>query len=123
MFGRNERHFPDGGFPWKLLLAAVIALSLVAAVALFRGRGAPATPQSTSTIEVRPSPNVVLAIRDLARLETASYHMERVVEMSDEQTHLWGTISTKDVILLIAVGDVAAGVDLQKLRDEDVTTD
>ena len=74
-------------------------------------------------VTVAPSPNVVLAMRDLSRLETSSYHMERVIELTDDQTHLFGLVKSRDALLLVAVGDVTAGVDLGKLGDGDVETD
>jgi uncharacterized protein DUF4230 len=43
------------------------------------------------------------------------------VEVSDEQSRLWGLVHPKDKLLLIAVGDVVAGVDLGKLGDRDVS--
>ena len=80
-------------------------------------------PATTSRIEVKPTPNVLLAMRELSRLETESYHMERVIELTDEQTKLYGLLKARDAVLLVAVGDVIAGVDMKKLRDEDVATD
>ena len=71
----------------------------------------------------RAAPAVVLAVRDMARLEATSFHIEKVVEASDAQSRLWGFVEAKDTLLLVAVGDVVAGVDLSKLRDEDVTVD
>ena len=71
----------------------------------------------------RSAPAVVLAVRDMARLEATSFHIEKVVEASDAQSRLWGFVEAKDTILLVAVGDVMAGVDLSKLRDDDVTAD
>lgn len=77
--------------------------------------------QETTT--VRPQPGVVLAVRELSRLETATYHMERVIDLSEEQSRFWGFLKTKDAILLVAAADVTAGVDLSKLRDDDVRAD
>jgi hypothetical protein len=70
-----------------------------------------------------PDGGVVLAVRDMATLEATSFHVEKVVEASDQQSHLWGFVQAKDAVLLVAVGDVAAGVDLGKVRDEDVHVD
>lgn len=72
---------------------------------------------------VRPTPDVITAIRDLTRLETVEYHVERVVDLRDRQTVLFGLLQADDAILLVAAGDVVAGVDLQKLRPEDVVID
>jgi hypothetical protein len=76
-----------------------------------------------SRVDVSPTPVVVTAIRDMARLEATSYHVEKVVEASTAQSRLWGLLKTKDALLLVAVGDVVAGVDLAKVHDEDVRVD
>jgi hypothetical protein len=80
-------------------------------------------PMTSSVTVVRPTPDVLIAVRDLARLESASFHMERVIDLSDKQSKLWGMITTEDAILLVAVAEVTAGVDLQKLTAADVVVD
>jgi hypothetical protein len=106
-----------------LLLAALVAV----VVAFFAGRATPIDTRlpssSSSRVEVRPTPNVLLAVRDLARLESATFHMERVVEMTDEQSKLFGLVRARDTLLLVAVGDVVAGVDLRKLGEGDIMVD
>lgn len=72
---------------------------------------------------VRPTPDVITAVRDLARLESTAYHVERVVDLRDRQQLLGGMVQAEDAILLVAAGDVIAGVDLQKLRPEDIEVD
>ena len=102
-----------------------LAVGLVvsgAGVALLVGRFALPSP-AASRVQVTPSPNVVLAMRTLARLQTVNFHMERVVELTDQQSHLFGLVHSQDAILLVAVGDVVAGVDLAKLGQADVDTD
>jgi Protein of unknown function (DUF4230) len=80
-------------------------------------------PMSSSVTLVRPTPDVLLAVRDLARLESASFHMERVIDLSDKQSKLWGLVTTEDAILLVAVAEISAGIDLQKLTRADVVVD
>ena len=80
-------------------------------------------PLSSSVVVLRPTPNVLVAVRDLARLESASFHMERVIDLTDKQSQLFGLLQTEDAILLVAVADVSAGVDLQKLTVDDVVAD
>lgn len=80
-------------------------------------------PLDSSVTVVRPSANVLLAVKDLARLETASFHMERVIDLSDKQSRLFGLVETQDAILLVAVADVSAGIDLQRLTADDVSAD
>ncbi len=85
---------------------------------------APLIPPMTSSVTVvRPTPDVLVAVRDLARLESASFHMERVIDLSDKQSKIWGLVTTEDAILLVAVAEVTAGIDLQKLTAKDVVVD
>ncbi|MEO7032700.1 MAG: DUF4230 domain-containing protein [Polyangiaceae bacterium] len=80
-------------------------------------------PLSSSVVVLRPTPNVLVAVQDLARLESASFHMERVIDLTDKQSQLFGLIQTEDAILLVAVANVSAGVDLQKLTADDIVAD
>jgi Protein of unknown function (DUF4230) len=132
-----------GARPSSLLqkVAAVVGASwliLIGGVAIVAGAGAlvvhlatpalspalPVIPAFHETrVEVVPTPDVVLAVHSLGRLETESYHLERVVDLTDHQTQLFGLVKAKDGILLVAVGDVVAGVDLERLSAGDVDTD
>ncbi len=106
--------------------AAVVPLVLVTALATAALTATFATkPPSPTTVvtTVRPTPSVVRAVRDLARLETASFHMERVIDLRETQSRAFGLIEAEDAILLVAAADVIAGVDLAGLRDEDVVHD
>lgn len=69
--------------------------------------------------DVRRRPDVITQVRELSRLEGVSYHVERVVDLKDEQRQLFGLVAA-DSILLVASGDVVAGVDLGKLAPGDV---
>lgn len=70
---------------------------------------------------VAPTPNVITAIRDLARLESSEFQVERVIDLTDKQTHFFGLIETKDALLLVASGSVVAGIDLATMKDGDVS--
>ena len=80
-------------------------------------------PFDIAPTALRSTPSVVVAVRDLARLESAEYHIERVIDLRDRQSRLFGLIRTQDAILFVAVGQVTAGVDLTELVDGDVTVD
>jgi len=113
-------------FPWRLFLVAVIAVCVVGIVAIVAARwprGAGGGSAHTSTLHVTPAPAVIVAIQEMARLETVSYHVERVVELSDQQTQLWGLIEAEDRVMLIAAGDVVAGLDLARITASDATVD
>jgi hypothetical protein len=77
-------------------------------------------PLSSQETVLKGTPDVVVAVRNLSRLESAAYHMERVIDLSDKQSHLFGLVTTEDAILLVAVADVTAGVDLARLGADDI---
>ncbi|MGC4087801.1 MAG: DUF4230 domain-containing protein [Polyangiaceae bacterium] len=111
----------------QLVLATGIAslllgISLAVWVAL-RPRPPLLPPLSSSVSVVKPLPSVLLAVRDLARLESVSFHMERVIDLTEKQSNLFGLVESQDAILLVAVADVSAGVDLARLQEGDVTVD
>lgn len=99
---------------WVLAFGATLAAGFyLARVAERLGFGAAAAPGGRS---------VVVAVRDLARLEGAEYHMERVIDLKDKQQRLFGLIEAEDAVLLVAAGSVIAGVDLGQVTGEDVET-
>jgi hypothetical protein len=107
------------------LFAGAVAAALVVvctAGAFVLGRERTETPGADRVMS-RPTSEVILAVRDLSRLESASFHMEKIVELTDEQSRLFGLVQARDQILLVAIGDVVAGVDLTKLGDGDVEVD
>jgi hypothetical protein len=97
--------------PWVLV---AVGLGLGAAVGRFGPAWFGGAPKP------QPLPDVITEVRELSRLEGVTYHVERVVDLKDKQQALFGLVPTEDAILLVASGDVVAGVDLGQLRPEDV---
>jgi hypothetical protein len=74
---------------------------------------------TTPTVTIDTSrPTVIDRVRALGRLETVEYHMEKVV--SGKSSGPLPDFLTGDKILLVAYGEVTAGVDLSKLEPEDI---
>src|SRR5690349_12599476 len=77
-------------------------------------------PERVRQIIVTPTPTIldrggtIQQIRNLDRLETQSFSVERVVEASSNRGNFLDTF-LGDRLLLIASGNVIAGVDLNKL--------
>jgi hypothetical protein len=116
----------DPRFGCLAMLAAALLVSCVAASAglYWFYRKATALPPATRHTEVlRDTPSVITSMRELAVLQTASFHVERVIDLRDRQSHLFGLVQAEDAVLLVAAGDVNAGVDLGQLRAEDVVVD
>lgn len=107
----------------RVAVGAIAAVVLAACVATAFVIGRAHAPSTADRLISRPTPNVILAMRDLSRLEAASFHMEKVIELTDEQSRLFGLLQARDQILLVAVGDVVAGVDMAQLADSDVQVD
>ena len=80
-------------------------------------------PLSSSVTVVRPTSSVLSKIQDMKRLESVTFHMERVIDLSEKQSQLFGLVQTEDAILLIASAEVRAGIDLGKLGASDVVVD
>ncbi|MDB4990478.1 MAG: hypothetical protein JWN04_5656 [Myxococcaceae bacterium] len=111
-------------------LRAVFGLLVLASAFLGSGLATCAyralTPKSlasSTTSELRGTRAIVTAIRDLAVLESASYHMERVIDLRDKQSHFFGLFESQDALLLVAASDVVAGIDLATMRDGDISID
>jgi len=106
--------------PYRLIATVVFAVLVVALVVL-----GPKLlfPPPDHVITERPTPSLLLAIREVSRLETAEVHVEKVVDLTDRQSAFFGLVEAKDALLLVAVGRATVGVDLGKMRDQDVTFD
>lgn len=105
-----------GRFAWPLAFVAVAGMTL----AFLREREAPPAP----AVEVaHAGPTVVSDLRALARLETLSLHLEKVIDVKDRQRHLRGLVEADDAVLFVASGEAVLGVDLAKVREEDARFD
>lgn len=71
----------------------------------------------TPTVVADPV-TIVLEIRSLSRLETAAYTVEKVVTAESGEGPLGFLF--RDKLLLVAHGEVIAGVDLSKLTEDDI---
>lgn len=102
----------------NLLFAALFLASVIAAAAVgvIVGRVL-SSLEDKDDLAMRSTPSVVVAVRDLARLEGAEYRIERVIELTETQKTFFGLVEAEDAILLVASGDVIAGVELANLGD------
>ena len=105
-------------FAWPLAFVSACGIGYATVQSL---KPSPA-PASVVSIE-HPSPTVLKDLRELARLETLSLHVEKVVEVKDHQTRLYGLVDADDALLFVATGEVVLGVDFAKLRDGDTHFD
>lgn len=104
-----------------LLASLLLGIGFIGYLVGTRSREEPNEPERV--IEVQPTKNVVTALQKLARLEGASLHMERVIDLKEKQSRFFGLVEAEDAILLIAAGDVTAGVDLSGMVHEDIVID
>jgi hypothetical protein len=104
------------------LVGALVLAAVGGGLLLGRCTAPDPTPPPAVTVVNRGTP-VVTAIRDLARLESAQYHMERVIELREQQKRLFGLVETEDAILLVAAAKITAGVDLAQIGEKDIVID
>lgn len=102
-------------FAWPAAFVAVAAMGF----GVLRDR----EKATTSEVRVQGSNTVVKSLHDIARLETTSLHVEKVIDVRDHQKRLYGLVESEDSLLFIATGEVVVGVDLKRLRDEDARFD
>jgi hypothetical protein len=82
------------------------------------------TPTKTPTLTPTPTPTprvIITEIKSLGRLETVQFMMQTVIDLEREPTNLWGQVFGTDELLLVAGGEVVAGFDLAKVREQDIT--
>jgi len=103
----------------------IVALAVAAAAGVAGGTAALVATLRTSDnrLGVRPTNTVLVAVTDLARLEVTEVHVEKVVDVSDRQSVAFDLLEGEDAMLLVAAGSAVIGVDLEKVRPEDVTFD
>jgi hypothetical protein len=113
---------PAGQSRWRrwrarlIIGAVVVVLGIMGTLGFMTARWV-----DSLTGKDRPSSRtVIVAIQQLARLEGAEYHMERVVDLKDKQTRFFGLIETEDAVLMVAAGSVIAGTDLNALAEDAV---
>ncbi len=99
------------------VVALVLGLGFCAFGVFLMARGEP------DSMHAKPSNTLLVATRDMARLETTQLHVEKVMDLTDTQSRFYGMVDGTDNVLLVAVGDVTIGVDLGKLQDGDVAMD
>lgn len=102
-------------FAWPAAFVAVAAMGF----GWIRTETPPA-PVHEVTVTPQTGPTVVRELRALSRLETASLHVEKVIDLKDRQTRFHGLVDANDSLLFVAAGEVVLGVDLGKA---DVTFD
>ena len=110
--GRGSRGVAGStGFLFGIALAA-----LSAGVVLWRISGS----EPNEELRIISQPTVVRQVQQLERLETVVYRMEKIIAGERGSRYLPQFLAG-DRLLLIATGEVIAGVDLSRIMPRDVT--
>jgi hypothetical protein len=125
--GQPEIISPRRRVPSFVALAAGVLLGILlfALFAHFAGRSSlwnrfsSVLTGRTTTLDTS-APAVVERIRKLSRLETVVYSIDKIVQ-GDREYPVLPSFLTGDKLLLIAHGEVMAGIDLSQLQPADVT--
>ncbi|MGD0630532.1 MAG: DUF4230 domain-containing protein [Terracidiphilus sp.] len=116
----SRRRFALGTFVLGIVLGFLLlsALSHLAQTGLWNRFAGYITGRSIG-IDIS-SPSVVEKIRQLSRLETVIYSLDKIVVGERESAYLPDFL-VGDKLLLVAHGEVIAGVDLGQLKSDDVS--
>jgi hypothetical protein len=114
------------GFLWGVLVAGIIAILSAASCAigmLVVPKVFPPTPTPTPPIGIEVRNLTIREIQSMAELATVKYNL--TAEVSDVRVpdDLRQQLGIKEEMLLLAYGEVAAGFNLDKLRDGDLWID
>ena len=118
---RRTRHFTAlalSGLIGVLLGVAILVIFLHSAKVGIWDRLASAVSARTTRVDTS-QPTVVVQIRKLARLESVSFSMDKMVS-GDREGRILPPFLTGDRILLEVHGEAVAGVDLTQLSPGDV---
>lgn len=72
------------------------------------------------TIE-RKTSFVLVEIRKISELTTATYYEEHFIEKTKEVSHVWGLYSTTERLAVVVKGTVKFGYDLSTITERDIT--
>lgn len=75
---------------------------------------------SVSTVNVSRTA-VIKELRQLNRLETASFTIEKIIDAKTDTKNRFQELLFGDKLLLVAHGEVIAGIDLSQLSDRDIS--
>src|SRR5262245_1917423 len=85
---------PATRWRWAAALASVAAVAGgISAYVSLEGVQVP----SSHTV-LRPTGTILMSVRGLARLETNELHLEKVIDLADKQSRLFGLIDTNDAL-------------------------
>jgi len=124
MGAKRSRRRKGPGLIRALLLVSLVfaAFSLFSNLSAGVGCGGRSNRPTAVTI-IERTPDVVVALRELAFLEGMAFHTERVIDLRERQSTFFRLLDTEDAILLVAAGEVRAGVDLRALTPRAVDAD
>jgi len=112
------RYSSRGFVGWKIavgfLLGAVVAASIIVWIASWTRNAGPGVRK----IDVS-QPAILNRIQQLERLETVRFYMDKIVSGEHESRYLPEFLSG-DRLLLIVHGEVIAGIDLSKVKADDI---
>lgn len=98
----------------KLLIGAIFVIVILAAALFFVLKN-----DAGTTLNIN-RPAVIKEMRDLDRLETASFTIEKVIDGGSTQSNAISQFLFGDKILLIAHGQVVAGFDFSQISEKDI---
>jgi hypothetical protein len=101
----------------SFLIGIILAAGFFAWLSWFRGAKKPSTYVNLDRAAV------IKEMRELQRLETASFTIEKIIDAGSNQGNKLKEILFGDKLLLVAQGEVIAGFDLSQMNENDINVE
>lgn len=111
---------------WLLHHRSWLALGIGAAIGAASGSYAFLKLSEKPVVEqkiVRPTPNVLLSIHDIAEYETADFHGAQTIDLTNADQPFFARVEVPRAQLLLLSGSVTAGVDFTLVESTDIKID
>jgi hypothetical protein len=100
-------------------LGTMLVLIILLIVFILFGKFFKIVPQSSVVIPLPDNVTVITQIRNIGRLETVSYTLEKVIPYDQDSNSIWRFLGNHTKLFIVH-GEVIAGFDLSRLSKEDV---
>jgi hypothetical protein len=100
-------------------IGVILALIIFLIVLLLFGRFFKIVPQSSVVVPLPDNVTVITQIRNIGRLETVSYTLEKVIPYDQDSNSIWHFLGDHTKLFIVR-GEVIAGFDLTRLSKDDV---
>jgi len=110
--------------PWPTVATATPTVTRPPTATPAPTRTATSTPRPTNTLMPTPTPTptpILIDIKELGKLVTTQYKLQTISVVEEKEDNWIERLFGENKVVLVATGEVMAGVDMALITEEDVT--